>query len=185
MPKNQSPSNSMFPRAAAARVIAALKDTPVVMVNGPRQCGKSTLVRAIADTKRATLNSLRSPWFPDHACSVSGMTNPPPSFRPSRAAARAGIQGSMPHTQLAALALVSGSRLQRVRNDVGFRCAHLTGMTKIQSPAWSLQRLKTTSATKTVVLKVYHRFSVSRRKPPKTGPSGWLNFASIEKASAA
>ena len=53
--KNDSPAESMYPRAAAARVAAALKDTPVVMVNGPRQCGKTTLVRAFASAKRAYL----------------------------------------------------------------------------------------------------------------------------------
>jgi predicted AAA+ superfamily ATPase len=35
----------LFPRFSAELVTAALKDTPVVMVTGPRQCGKTTLVR--------------------------------------------------------------------------------------------------------------------------------------------
>lgn len=39
-------------RQAAGQVAAALKDTPVVMVNGPRQCGKTTLARTFADDKR-------------------------------------------------------------------------------------------------------------------------------------
>jgi uncharacterized protein len=35
----------LFPRFSAELVATALKDTPVVMVTGPRQCGKTTLVR--------------------------------------------------------------------------------------------------------------------------------------------
>ena len=35
---------SLFPRFAAKIVTTALQDTPVVMVIGPRQCGKTTLV---------------------------------------------------------------------------------------------------------------------------------------------
>jgi uncharacterized protein len=37
--------DALVGRLAAARLRAALKDTPVVMVVGPRQCGKTTLVR--------------------------------------------------------------------------------------------------------------------------------------------
>ena len=39
----------MFPRLAATRVKVALADTPVVFVMGPRQCGKTTLVKSIID----------------------------------------------------------------------------------------------------------------------------------------
>lgn len=35
----------LFPRLLDARIIEALRDTPVVLINGPRQCGKTTLVR--------------------------------------------------------------------------------------------------------------------------------------------
>jgi predicted AAA+ superfamily ATPase len=35
----------LFPRFSAELIATALKDTPVVMVTGPRQCGKTTLVR--------------------------------------------------------------------------------------------------------------------------------------------
>jgi uncharacterized protein len=35
----------LFPRFAAELITTALKDTPVVMVTGPRQCGKTTLVQ--------------------------------------------------------------------------------------------------------------------------------------------
>jgi energy-coupling factor transporter ATP-binding protein EcfA2 len=49
--------HALFPRFAAEMVATALKDTPVVMVTGPRQCGKTTLVR---DLVGAIENS--SPW---------------------------------------------------------------------------------------------------------------------------
>jgi predicted AAA+ superfamily ATPase len=38
----------MFRRFAHHRIAEALRDTPVVVVQGPRQCGKTTLVRAFA-----------------------------------------------------------------------------------------------------------------------------------------
>ena len=42
----------LFPRFALEQVTTALKDTPVVMVTGPRQCGKTTLVRDLVAGKR-------------------------------------------------------------------------------------------------------------------------------------
>lgn len=39
-------------RFSVARVMTALADTPVVMVTGPRQCGKTTLVRQFVEGKR-------------------------------------------------------------------------------------------------------------------------------------
>lgn len=38
-------THSQIPRHLAQRVQVALQDTPAVLVNGPRQCGKTTLVR--------------------------------------------------------------------------------------------------------------------------------------------
>ena len=38
-------AHELFPRFSADLVTTALKDTPVVMVTGPRQSGKTTLVR--------------------------------------------------------------------------------------------------------------------------------------------
>lgn len=37
--------HELFPRLLDARIIEALRDTPVVLINGPRQCGKTTLVQ--------------------------------------------------------------------------------------------------------------------------------------------
>lgn len=45
----------MFPRGAISRIATAMADTPVVMVNGPRQCGKTTLVRMIGGAERPYL----------------------------------------------------------------------------------------------------------------------------------
>jgi len=44
---------ALIPRLAARRVAGALEDTPAVMVTGPRQSGKTTLVRDFAGRNRA------------------------------------------------------------------------------------------------------------------------------------
>lgn len=48
-----SATDPLYPRGAAARVRIAMSDTPVVLVNGPRQCGKTTLVRSMFGGERA------------------------------------------------------------------------------------------------------------------------------------
>src|SRR5215469_7583721 len=45
-------NQGLFPRFAAEIVGTALKDTPVVMITGPRQCGKTTLVRDLVASQR-------------------------------------------------------------------------------------------------------------------------------------
>ena len=45
-------ADGLLHRFAAGRVTTALEDTPVVMVNGPRQCGKTTLVRDLVAGER-------------------------------------------------------------------------------------------------------------------------------------
>lgn len=47
--------NALYPRFAAAQVKTALEDTRVVLVTGPRQCGKTTLVRDLVKGKREFL----------------------------------------------------------------------------------------------------------------------------------
>lgn len=42
----------IFARFSAARIATALKDTPVILLIGPRQCGKTTLVRYLLGRKR-------------------------------------------------------------------------------------------------------------------------------------
>ena len=46
----------LFPRFSVDQVKAALIDTPVVMVTGPRQCGKTTLVRGFTSHGYITLD---------------------------------------------------------------------------------------------------------------------------------
>jgi len=36
-----------YPRFAETRLLEALADTPVVLIHGPRQCGKTTLAQAV------------------------------------------------------------------------------------------------------------------------------------------
>jgi predicted AAA+ superfamily ATPase len=47
-----APHPGFFPRFSAEQVLVALRDTPVVMVIGPRQCGKTTLVRQFMEGGR-------------------------------------------------------------------------------------------------------------------------------------
>lgn len=47
------PADPLYPRGVASRVRIAMGDTPVVLVNGPRQCGKTTLVRSMFGSERA------------------------------------------------------------------------------------------------------------------------------------
>jgi predicted AAA+ superfamily ATPase len=47
--------SSLYPRLLRPRVDAALRDTPVVLLNGPRQAGKTTLVQQFAGARRRYL----------------------------------------------------------------------------------------------------------------------------------
>jgi uncharacterized protein len=49
---------ALFPRYAESQVLAALADTPVVVIVGARQCGKSTLAEQIATGQGAGMVSL-------------------------------------------------------------------------------------------------------------------------------
>jgi predicted AAA+ superfamily ATPase len=46
------PETPLRPRFAEARLVEALADSPVVLVHGPRQCGKTTLARGVGDRRR-------------------------------------------------------------------------------------------------------------------------------------
>lgn len=54
----ESPIGRILPRRAATAIDEALADTRVVLVNGARQCGKSTLVAQIGSAKGAEWRSL-------------------------------------------------------------------------------------------------------------------------------
>lgn len=49
---------ALFPRYAESQVLAALADTPVVVIVGARQCGKSTLAERIAADRQAGMVTL-------------------------------------------------------------------------------------------------------------------------------
>jgi len=42
-------NQSLYPRLLLPRLTEALADTPVVLIHGPRQCGKTTLARMLGD----------------------------------------------------------------------------------------------------------------------------------------
>ena len=47
-------TRGLHPRHAEARLVEALADTPVVLIHGPRQCGKTTLARMTGDPRGYT-----------------------------------------------------------------------------------------------------------------------------------
>jgi uncharacterized protein len=49
------PQSKLYPRFAGIPLNVALEDTPVVLVTGPRQCGKTTLVRDLTANEREFL----------------------------------------------------------------------------------------------------------------------------------
>lgn len=63
----------LYPRFAAGQVSIALDDTPVVLLNGPRQCGKTTLVRDLiaGDRPYVTL---------DDETALAGVRHDPAAF---------------------------------------------------------------------------------------------------------
>lgn len=46
--------NDLYPRYLQPRVMEALADSPVVLIHGPRQCGKTTLARQVGDAEGFT-----------------------------------------------------------------------------------------------------------------------------------
>lgn len=45
------PDSALYPRHAEPRLTEALADSPVVLIHGPRQCGKTTLARVVGDRR--------------------------------------------------------------------------------------------------------------------------------------
>lgn len=62
---------SLFDRLLRPRLIESLADTPVVLVHGPRQCGKTTLARAVGDAAGYAYVS-----FDDDVLRASAQTDP-------------------------------------------------------------------------------------------------------------
>ncbi|MDE1942849.1 MAG: ATP-binding protein [Betaproteobacteria bacterium] len=59
------------PRFIHSRLTEALEDTPVVLIHGPRQCGKTTLARAVGDQAGYSYIS-----FDDNVLRTSAQTDP-------------------------------------------------------------------------------------------------------------
>ncbi len=44
-------TDAIIPRYVLPRLLAALKDSPAVLIHGPRQCGKTTLAQIVGQEK--------------------------------------------------------------------------------------------------------------------------------------
>ena len=64
----------MYPRNIESELREALADTPVVLLNGARQTGKSTLVTQLAETMGAAYATL------DDATTLAAATSDPVGF---------------------------------------------------------------------------------------------------------
>jgi len=62
---------SLYSRFVRPRLIEALADTPVVLIHGPRQCGKTTLAREVGDAKGYAYAS-----FDDDVLRASAQSDP-------------------------------------------------------------------------------------------------------------
>ncbi len=67
-------ADTLYPRFAMAALTAALADAPVVLIHGPRQCGKTTLAREIATSQGAAYFSF------DDAVTLGAATADPVGF---------------------------------------------------------------------------------------------------------
>lgn len=51
-----------FPRYVTGKLRTALKDTPVVLLNGPRQCGKTTLLQSLRTASGSPSRLMTRPY---------------------------------------------------------------------------------------------------------------------------
>ena len=64
----------LYPRVAEARLLEALTDTPVVLIHGPRQCGKTTLAQAVGEPRGYAYRTF------DDAVTLAAATSDPMGF---------------------------------------------------------------------------------------------------------
>ena len=57
------PNPVFYPRSVERRLVEALEDSPVVLIHGPRQCGKTTLAQATCAPKYLTWQGDRATWL--------------------------------------------------------------------------------------------------------------------------
>ncbi len=55
------PARRLYPRFAEPSLVEALADTPVVLIHGPRQCGKTTLAQVVGGSRNYTYFSFDDP----------------------------------------------------------------------------------------------------------------------------
>lgn len=55
----------MYPRFAEKRLTEALADSPVVLIQGPRQCGKTTLAQVVCTSENLAGGRRSSRILPD------------------------------------------------------------------------------------------------------------------------
>ena len=84
--------HGLFPRFSVELVTTALTDTPVVMITGPRQCGKTTLVRDLVAGNREFFTLDDDTLLAAARNDPTGLVRPPlrpayqllPNWRPDR-----------------------------------------------------------------------------------------------------